>query len=61
MLAAGTEWIATRGHRAARVRVVETQVRARPFYEREGWQVDALMPVAHNGYFPLVSCRRDLR
>ncbi len=37
LLAAGTTWIAARGHGAARLRVVEVQARARRFYEREGW------------------------
>lgn len=37
LLAAGTRWIRGQGHRAARLRVVEEQARARRFYEREGW------------------------
>lgn len=60
LLAAGTDWIAKRGHRAARLRVVEAQTRARRFYEREGWREDEMMPMAHNGKFPLVYYRRDL-
>lgn len=60
LLVAGTNWIASRGHLAARLRVVEAQARARRFYEREGWRIDELMPAAHNGFFPLVYYRRDL-
>ena len=59
LLASATGWIADRGHRSARLRVVAGHVRARRFYEREGWQVDARMPAAHNGFFPLVYYRRD--
>jgi len=59
LLGTATGWIADRGHRAARLRVVEGQARARRFYEREGWQVDERMPPAHNGFFPLVYYRRD--
>jgi len=60
LLATGTHWIANRGHRSARLRVVDAQTRARRFYEREGWRVDDMMPVAHNGRFALVYYRRDL-
>ncbi len=60
LLAAGTHWIANRGHQAARLRVVEAQTRARRFYEREGWRVDETMPTAHNGQFALVYYRCDL-
>jgi len=59
LLAAGTTWIADRGHRSARLRVVERQARARRFYEREGWQIDEQMPAAHNGHHRLVYYRRD--
>jgi GNAT superfamily N-acetyltransferase len=59
LLAAATNWIAGRGHRSARLRVVEAQARARRFYEREGWELDEHMPAAHNGFFPLVYYRRD--
>ncbi len=59
LLTAGTDWIAERGHRSARLRVVEGQARARRFYERAGWRVDDRMPAAHNGFFPLLYYRRD--
>ena len=55
----GTSWLADRGHRSARLRVVEGQARARRFYEREGWRVDEQMSAAHNGFFALVYYRRD--
>lgn len=60
LLAAGVVWIAGRGHAAARLRVVETQARARRFYEREGWTRDEEMEPAHNGFFPLLYYRRSL-
>ncbi|MDQ6910693.1 MAG: GNAT family N-acetyltransferase [Actinomycetota bacterium] len=60
LLAAGIDWIAQEGWPAARLRVVEAQGRARRFYEREGWRLDAELPPAQNGFFNLVYYRRDL-
>jgi GNAT superfamily N-acetyltransferase len=60
LLVAGTNWIAARGHSAARLRVVEVQTRARRFYEREGWQLDDDMAPASNGLYRLVYYRRRL-
>jgi GNAT superfamily N-acetyltransferase len=60
LLAAGTHWIAQQGWSASRLRVVEAQRRARRFYEREGWRLDAELAPAHNGFFDLVYYRRDL-
>ncbi|HEV2768064.1 MAG TPA: GNAT family N-acetyltransferase [Acidimicrobiales bacterium] len=40
LLSAGVDWIADRGHTSARLRVAEDQLRARRFYEREGWTPD---------------------
>lgn len=60
LLSAGVAWIAGRGHAAARLRVVETQTRARRFYEREGWTRDEEPEPAHNGFFPLLYYRRSL-
>lgn len=59
LLAAATRWIAARGHRSARLRVVESQARARRFYERESWLLDERMPAADNGHYRLVYYRRD--
>ena len=60
LLAVGTGWMIQQGWSAARLRVVETQARARRFYEREGWQPDAQLDAADNGLFALVYYRRDL-
>lgn len=60
LLAAGTRWMAQQDWAAARLRVVDAQVRARRFYEREGWQPDPDVAAAHNGYYPLVYYRRAL-
>lgn len=60
LLAVGTRWIAQEGWSASRLRVVEAQARARRFYEREGWRLDAEVAAAHNGFFNLVYYRRDL-
>jgi GNAT superfamily N-acetyltransferase len=61
LLAAGTAWIAARGHAVARLRVVEAQGRARHFYEREGWQLDNDAEPASNGFYRLVYYRRSLK
>ena len=60
LLAAGTSWIAARGHGAARLRVLEVQTRARRFYAREGWQLDDGVTPASNGFFRLIYHRREL-
>ena len=60
LLDAGLEWIARRGHTTARLRVVEVHLRARRFYEREGWQLDPELEPAHNGFFRLIYYRRLL-
>jgi GNAT superfamily N-acetyltransferase len=60
LLAAGTRWMAQQDWTAARLRVVSTQLRARRFYEREGWRPDPDVAPAHNGLFPLVYYRRAL-
>jgi GNAT superfamily N-acetyltransferase len=48
------------GHPFGRLRVVEAQARARRFYEREGWRLEAETPPATNGFYALLSYRRDL-
>ena len=60
LLNAGLEWIAMRGHTAARLRVVEAHYRARRFYEREGWQLDPDLEPARNNFFRLIYYRRPL-
>ncbi len=60
LLDAGLDWIARQGHTQARLRVVEVHNRARRFYEREGWQLDADLEPARNDFFRLVYYRRQL-
>ena len=60
LLDAGLDWIARQGHAQARLRVVEVHNRARRFYEREGWQLDADLEPARNDFFRLVYYRRQL-
>ncbi len=60
LLAEGVRWMVERGGASARLRVVDGQARARRFYQREGWQLDAELPPARNGLFDLVYYRRDL-
>ena len=60
LLDAGLEWIASRGHTQARLRVVEVHNRARRFYEREGWQLDPDLEPADNDFFRLIYYRRPL-
>ncbi len=48
------------GHRTVWLEVVEAQARARCFYEREGWRLDARMPPGTNGLFRLLYYRYDL-
>jgi GNAT superfamily N-acetyltransferase len=47
------------GHVACWLRVVEPQIRARRFYEREGWCLDSSMLPSTNGLYPLLYYRRD--
>jgi GNAT superfamily N-acetyltransferase len=56
----GVAWIAGRGHRDARLRVVEAHTRARRFYEREGWTPDPRLAPARNDFFRLLYSRRPL-
>lgn len=60
LLNAGLAWIAMRGHKVARLRVVEEHFRARRFYEREGWQLDPDLEPARNDFFRLIYYRRSL-
>jgi GNAT superfamily N-acetyltransferase len=61
LLHAGLRWIANRGHNEARLRVVEPHLRARRFYEREGWVVDPDLEPARNDFFKLIYYRRAVR
>jgi GNAT superfamily N-acetyltransferase len=58
LLRVALDWIQGRGHDEARLRVVEAHHRARRFYEREGWTVDAGMEPARNDFFDLIYYRR---
>lgn len=60
LLRAMTDRIAACGHPVARLSVVESQTRARRFYEREGWNLDPEMAPASNGLFRLIYYRREL-
>ena len=60
LLADGVGWLGRQGWAAARLRLVETQRRARRFYEREGWRPDPDIAPAHNGFFSLPYYRRAL-
>lgn len=60
LLRAMTDRMFACGHRAARLSVVEPQARARKFYEREGWVLDAETAPESNGLFRLIYYRRDL-
>jgi GNAT superfamily N-acetyltransferase len=60
LLGVAEQWIASRGHRQARLRVVERHHRARRFYEREGWALDPDFEPASNEWFRLVYYRRAL-
>jgi GNAT superfamily N-acetyltransferase len=55
-----TERAADGGAAVMRLRVVETQGRARRFYEREGWDDDPEVPPSHNRFFALRCMRRSL-
>jgi GNAT superfamily N-acetyltransferase len=61
LLHAGLRWIGNRGHNEARLRVVEAHLRARRFYEREGWVVDPDREPARNDFFKLIYYRRAVR
>lgn len=56
----GVAWIAGRGHRDARLRVVEAHTRARRFYEREGWTPDPRLAPASNDFFRLLYHHKPL-
>lgn len=56
----GVAWIAGRGHRDARLRVVEAHTRARRFYERERWTPDHRLAPARNEFFRLLYYRKPL-
>lgn len=56
----GVGWIAGRGHRDARLRVVEAHTRARRFYEREGSTPDPRLAPARNDLFRLIYYRKPL-
>ena len=60
LLAAGVAWIVGQGHRAARLRVVDGHLRARRFYEREGWSLDGELEPVATGLARLVYYRRSL-
>jgi GNAT superfamily N-acetyltransferase len=51
---------ASNGTTTVRLRVVETQARARRFYEREGWRYDPDVPATSNDFFALLCMRRDV-
>lgn len=48
------------GESLVRLRVVESQARARRFYEREGWQYDDDVPPSINSFFSLLCMRHCL-
>lgn len=60
LLAAELSWLAERGHPLARLRVVEDHLRARRFYEREGWEPDRAMEPATTGLARLIYYRRRI-
>ena len=60
LLGAGLAWISDQGHTEARLRVVEEHLRARRFYEREGWQLDPAFEPASNEFFRLIYYRYEL-
>ena len=60
LLDAGLAWISDQGHTEARLRVVEEHLRARRFYEREGWQLDPTFEPASNEFFRLLYYRHEL-
>lgn len=60
LLSAGVAWIAGRGHLSARLRVVEDHLRARRFYEREGWTPDPNLEPVKTEFARLIYYRRPL-
>lgn len=58
LLTAELRWLAERGHRYARLRVVEAHHRARRFYEREGWKLDRAMAPVSTSLATLIYYRR---
>lgn len=57
---AAVAWLAEQGHAEAWLQVVEDHVRARRFYEREGWVLDRDVPAGQTDLATLVSYRRVL-
>lgn len=60
LLHSGEAWMASRNHGSARLRVVEAHLRARRFFEREGWRLDPAVEPARNDFFDLIYYRRSL-
>jgi GNAT superfamily N-acetyltransferase len=60
LLTSATDRMRECGHPFGRLRVVEAQVRARRFYEREGWRLEVETPPATNGFYALLYYRRHL-
>ncbi|HEV2069111.1 MAG TPA: GNAT family N-acetyltransferase, partial [Acidimicrobiales bacterium] len=60
LLSAGVQWIADREHKSARLRVVEDHLRARRFYEREGWAPDPNLEPAKTELARLIYYRRTV-
>ncbi|HUP74183.1 MAG TPA: GNAT family N-acetyltransferase [Acidimicrobiales bacterium] len=48
------------GRRAVWLELVQAQARARRFYEREGWRLDASIPPVSNGLVRLLHYRHDV-
>lgn len=60
LLAACTDWLASRGHHHARLRVAANHPRARRFYEREGWDRDRDLELVTTELTQLVYYRKAL-
>ncbi len=60
LLSAGVDWIASRGYRDARLRVVEEHWRARRFYEGEDWVPDPELEPVQTELATLIYYRRRL-
>lgn len=61
LMSGGLAWIAARGHTSAHLRVVENHHRARRFYEREGWVLDAALEPVTTELTRLVYYRLDVQ
>lgn len=57
LLAAGTDALAARGHARAILWVLDTNARARRFYEREGWRPDGASQLDEKDGVPLAEVR----